>query len=446
VKVWSLKVRLLTLAAIGISLVLGLAGFGFSWLYRQHVEKFVMTELTMHLEQLLADVTVLPDGLVAALPKLSDPRFEQPGGGLYWQIDIPNQSSLRSRSLWDEAIVVPTPPKSTDEDHAHILQLASGAEIFALEKLIVASNESGVERSVVVTVGIDRDRVTNPMSEFRRALLVGLALTYATLLASTLAIISLGLKPLQEVKRGIALLRSGASLFNSDRLPSEVIPLAEEVNALVVAREQQLESARKRASNLAHGLKTPLAVMMSVANELRSKGHVESADNISLNTGQMRDLVDRELTRSRMADGLQTHRADFAEVIQKVIATMRKAPRGAELQWNLAVPEGLKVAMDRVDLTELLGNLLDNARKHAREGVRVSHDKKTLVVEDDGLGVADAELPLILRRGVQLDEKMPGSGIGLAIVSDLADVYGLTLAVRRSDLGGLAVEVSLPAV
>jgi signal transduction histidine kinase len=445
-KVWSLKFRLIILAAVGISLVLGLAGVGFSWLYRQHVEKFVLTELTMHFEQLLADVTVLPNGLVAAMPKLSDPRFEQPGGGLYWQIDAPNQSSLRSRSLWDEAIVVPTPPQSTEEDHAHILQLASGGEIFALEKLIIASNESGLERSVVVTVGIDRDRVTNPMSEFLRALLVGLALTYATLLAATFAIITLGLRPLQEVKRGIASLRSGAANFKSDRLPSEVIPLAEEVNALVMAREHQLENARKRASNLAHGLKTPLAVMFAASNELRSQGHVVSADNIALNASQMRDLVDRELTRSRMAEGINSHRADVAEVLQKIVATMKKAPRGDVLLWTVDVPRDIIVAIERVDLTELLGNLLDNARKHAHQMVRISHDGKTLVVEDDGQGVSEQQLPMILKRGVRLDEKLPGSGIGLAIVSDLAEVYGLTLDVRRSDLGGLAVEVSMPPV
>jgi signal transduction histidine kinase len=147
-----------------------------------------------------------------------------------------------------------------------------------------------------------------------------------------------------------------------------------------------------------------------------------------------------------MADSLHAHRSEFLDALNRVVATMRKAPRGSDLQWSVAIPAKLIVAMDRVDLMELLGNLLDNARKHAREIVRVSHDGKTLVVEDDGLGVSDAELPLIFKRGVQLDEKLPGSGIGLAIVSDLADVYGLTIDVRRSDLGGLAVEVSLPAV
>jgi signal transduction histidine kinase len=445
-KPWSLKLRLLSLAAIGISIVLGLAGVGFSWLYKQHVEKFVLTELSTHMDQLLAGVTVSNDGKVSQHSALSDPRFEQPGGGLYWQIDVAGQASLRSRSLWDETINVPTPPETTEEDHAHILTLPSGGELFALEKLVIASNDAGLDKKLVVTVGLDRERVTTPITEFSRALLLGLALTYAALLASTLAIVTLGLRPLQAVKRGIEALRSGAERFDSTGLPQEVTPLTDEVNALVAARETQLENARKRASNLAHGLKTPLAVMLAIANDLRSKGNAEAADNISLNASQMRDLVDRELTRSRMSEASNAHRADLNEALEKVVATMKKAPRGDTLKWNTALSDQVKVTMDRVDLMELLGNLIDNARKHASEMVRVSHNGKTLVVEDDGLGVLDAELQQIFKRGVRLDEKLPGSGIGLAIVSDLADVYGLTIDVRRSDLGGLAVEVSLPAV
>ncbi len=442
-KPWSLKIRLLIFAALGISFVLGAAGLGFSWLYKQHVERFVLTELSTHLEQLLAGVAVADSGIVEVSSQLSDPRFEQPGGGLYWQIDVAGQDSLRSRSLWDEAIVVPTPPSTTGEDHAHILVLASGKELFALEKMIVASPQSGQDKNLVVTVGIDRDRVTNPISEFLQALIFGLVITYAALMATTFAIILLGLRPLQAVKLGVASLRAGAKNFDSTNLPSEVSPLADEVNALVSAREQQLESARKRASNLAHGLKTPLAVMMAISNELRAQGNATPADNIALNASQMRDLVDRELTRSRMAQGFNTHRANASEVLIKVIATMKKAPRGDELEWQQSLPDGLIFAMDQVDLMELFGNLLDNARKHARHVVRVTFDDNHLVVEDDGPGVSEQQLDMILKRGVQLDEKLPGSGIGLAIVSDLADVYGLSLQTKRSALGGLAVEVGI---
>jgi signal transduction histidine kinase len=445
-KPWSLKNRLLILAAVGISLVLAIAGFGFNWLYKQHVEKFVLTELTTHMDQLLAGVTLTESGIVEATSVLSDPRFQEAGGGLYWQIDVTGQKSLRSRSLWDEALIVPTPPITPEEDHAHVMRLPSGGEIFALEKMIVASNDVGLEKNMVVTVGIDRDRVTNPISDFLHAMLLGLAMTYVALLASTLAIITLGLAPLKAVAMGVARLRNGASTFETAKLPSEVTPLADEVNALVAARETQLESARKRASNLAHGLKTPLSVMQAIANELKQKGQSDASENIAMNASQMRDLVDRELTRSRMSDGKNNHRAAFNDVLTRVVATMQKAPRGDAIVWKQNTPSSLRVAMDTVDLMELLGNLLDNARKYANELVFISHDGKTLTIEDDGSGVSEEKVQMIIKRGVRLDEKLPGSGIGLAIVSDLVEVYGLTLAVRRSDLGGLAVDIKLPAV
>lgn len=445
-KPWSLRLRLIAFAALGISAVLIAAGFGFSLMYKRHVERFVMTELSNHFDQLLSGVNVLDDGKVEVVSTLSDPRFEQPGGGLYWQIDIKDQPSLRSRSLWDEQLTVPTPPDSEEEDHAHVMPLPGGGEIFALEKLITATSKSGIEKKMVVTVGIDRTRVTNPVSEFLRALLLGLGLTYIGLLATTLTIISFGLKPLQSVKRGIAAMRSGAAVFKTEGLPEEVTPLAEEVNALMQSRERQTERARQRASNLAHGLKTPLSVMQSIANDLRDKGQDHDADAITLNANQMRDLVDRELTRSRMTDGMNTHRTHLADVLNRVVSTMKKAARGDALQWHTDLKQDFHVSMETVDLMELLGNLLDNARKHATEMVQISHDGQSLVVEDDGDGVSDADLKTILKRGVRLDEKSPGSGIGLAIVNDLAEVYGLELSVQRSPLGGLSIQIKMPGV
>jgi signal transduction histidine kinase len=303
VKPWSLRNRLVIFAVLSISFVLIIAGMGIAALYKAHVEDFVLTELTSHSDQLLGITTLTDAGRVEVNDELSDPRFQQPGGGLYWQIDIDGQSALRSRSLWDESMIIPTPPGTEEEEHAHILVLPNGNEIFAIERRVTLSNESGVEKSAVVTMGVDRTRITTPIGQFLRSFLGGLLLTYAALLLSMIAIIWLSLRPLISVKGKIADMRAGNTAFKTDDLPSEVLPLANEVNALSAAREVQLQRARQRASNLAHGLKTPLAVMQAIANDLRQKGMGTQADGIAMNASQMRDLVDRELTRSRIASG-----------------------------------------------------------------------------------------------------------------------------------------------
>jgi signal transduction histidine kinase len=444
VKTWSLHNRLVLFAILSISFILIIAGMGIAALYKAHVENFVLTDLTSHSDQLLGITSVSPSGAISVEAELSDPRFQQPGGGLYWQIDVKGQTSLRSRSLWDENMIIPTPPKSEEEDHAHILVLPTGQEIFALERRVTLSNDSGIEKSAVVTVGMDRDRITSPISQFLQVFVSGLIFTYVALLVSMIAIISLSLRPLTAVKSKIAGLRADNIAIHLDDLPSEVLPLAEEVNALSAAREVQLGRARERASNLAHGLKTPLAVMQAIANELRNKGLSAQADGIALNASQMRDLVDRELTRSRIASGHGNYRTALAATLDRVIATMKKAPRGEGLLWDNAVPQSVEVAMDRTDLLELVGNVLDNARKHAASKVIISYSGGVLTISDDGKGVPDDQLSSIMQRGVRLDEKSPGSGIGLAIVADLADVYSLTVTAKRAAIGGLALAIQMP--
>jgi signal transduction histidine kinase len=444
VKRWSLHSRLVLFAVLSISFILIVAGMGIASLYKSHVENFVLTDLTTHSDQLLGITSMTASGKVAVDAELSDPRFQQPGGGLYWQIDVEGQASLRSRSMWDENMVIPTPPSLEHDDHAHILVLPTGREIFALERRVSLSNESGTEKSAVVTVGIDRDRITSPIGQFLQVFVGGLFVTYAALLVSMIAIISLSLRPLSAVQFKIAKLRADNTAIRVDDLPNEVLPLAEEVNALSAAREVQLGRARERASNLAHGLKTPLAVMQAIANELRQKGMSAQADAIGLNSSQMRDLIDRELTRSRIASGHGNYRATLSPTLERVIATMKKAPRGDELTWDNRVPDNIEVALDRTDLLELVGNVLDNARKHAATTVRIAFIDNMLTISDDGKGVPDSQLATIMQRGVRLDEKSPGSGIGLAIVADLAEVYGLTITAKRADLGGLALMIQMP--
>lgn len=442
----SLRVRLALLAALAISALLGLTGLGLSFLFERYVERFVVGELTTHFEQLVSGLNFDREGNLLSKSKLSDPRFVQPQGGMYWQVDFQGSPSLRSKSMWDESFVVPTPPAGPEENHAHVMSGPGGLQVLALERLVILPDATGKEHSLVITVAMERSRLQSTVSDFGKSLLVGLVALYAALLSSTLLVIVLGLRPLKFLQTSVGALRTGRSARIVGSHPEEVAPLVGEVNALVEAREKQLERARQRAGNLAHGLKTPLTVLVATASELAAGGQQQAADNIRLAAGQMRDLVDRELARSRMALADASHRAALQPAVERMVETLKRAPRGDAIAWQIDVPPETHLAIDNTDLLELLGNLVDNARKHARSKVRIRHDGQWLMVEDDGPGVPADKLPTIARRGVKLDALAAGSGLGLSIVSDLADVHGFDLVFGASELGGLKAAIGLPAL
>ena len=440
----SLRFRLMALAIAATTLIVGITGITFYLLFQRHVEDFLASELDRHFQQLLSNVEVTDSGKINIRAKLSDPRFAQPNGGLYWQVNVEGQPPIRSRSLWDETLSIPNPPDASAPNRSETITGPLGVEVFALERVVEIPVQGASGKSVLFTVAEDRSRVSNAISSFANATTRGLGLVYLALLVGSGLMIALGLRPLGALRHGVEQVRIGKQHRLSEDVPQEVAPLVQEVNGLVEAREKQLERARQRASNLAHGLKTPLAVMISIADGLRIDGRSKEATDIKQAAGQMRDLVERELAKSRMTDGSASYRSNLARVTQRILETIKRAPRGDELLWRVDIANDAHVAMDPTDLTEMMGCLLDNARKHASSLVRVTYDNRTLVVEDDGPGVDDDKLSTILQRGVKLDSTKPGSGLGLSIVSDLAEVYKFDLDVSRGALGGLQVTAAIP--
>ncbi len=440
----SLRARLLLLATISTLLLLAAAGFSFHQLFQRHVESYARSELALHFDELLANLEVDAAGKIRVVRPLSDPRFEQPGGGLYWQVDPPSGQPLRSRSLWEEHLTVP--PIVGNDDAMTTIKGPSGSTLLAIVQEIALDTPQGGDIEVEVVVAQDRSGVANAVSSFAQDMFWGLGALAIALVAASLAIILLGLRPLGELKSEIERLRRGQVYRISTALPAEVHPLTQEINELMEAREKQLERARQRAGNLAHGLKTPLTVLASIASDLESDGDTEISEQIALTTGQMRDLVDRELARSRMAAGASTHRTLLLPHVQRIVDALKRAPKGQALDWKISVPTETTVAIDAVDLLELLGNLAENASKHAKGLVAISHDGAALVVEDDGAGVPPEKIASISRRGVKLDSLAAGSGLGLAIVTDLAEAYDFPMAFDASPLGGLRVKLGLPAL
>jgi signal transduction histidine kinase len=445
----SLRVRLLVAGAGSILIALALAGVGLTLLFERHVERRVIAELELTLRQLIGHLGYDAYGALQLERPLTDPRFEQPLSGLYWQVMKQHSGPvLRSRSLWDETLDLPADRLPTPEVRRHVIRGPGGAALLVVERSVDLPARAG-GGTIRAAVAIDRAEIHAAGRAFAGELAPSLALLFAVLLAAAWVQVSVGLRPLDTIRRRLAAIRAGATARMGKDFPDEVRPLAAEVDSLLAAQEASLERARAHAADLAHGLKTPLTVLADDARQLRARGEVELADEISTLTGGMHRHVERALARARSgarARGGANQPVSF--VAAQVVEVMRRTPRGRGLHWRIDVPADLLVLVDGQDLTEMLGNLVENAGKWARTEVRLSgrrDDEGTaLVVEDDGPGVPDEELATVLTRGGRLDASKPGAGLGLAIVGDLVEAYGGSLSLGRSLLGGLRVELRLP--
>lgn len=433
----SLRLRLLlgTAAALGITLLI--AGASLYVLFERYVEQVASQQLQNHFVQLAANISIDAQGHVKTGAVLSDPRFQKPYGGLYWQINEESAADARSRSLWDYTLAQTKVPDGT----VHIINGPENSRLFALEKHIILQDQNQMPRPIDVTVAIDRAEIDQTLDDFGFKLATGLALLFAALLATSFLQTIIGLSPLEALRRGVESIMAGRAVKLEGEYPSEVEPLAQELNALLQARENELERARLRAGNLAHGLKTPLTVMSAVADELAAKGKSNIAQEIRDGAEQMRILVERELARARMASGQAVQLTLIAPIVTRMINALKHTTDNNALLWHSAIPSDAVFPLEPSDLLELVGNLLDNARKWAKSQIYVSFNDGVLSFEDDGPGVPDDQMQAIQKRGVRLDENVSGTGLGLGIVRDLCDTYGLELKMKRSNLGGLSVSI-----
>jgi signal transduction histidine kinase len=431
------------IAGVGSVLVaLCLSAFGLLVLFERHVERRVVTELQIHLDQLIAGLERDVEGdLVLARPP-ADPRFDQPLSGLHWQIVIESDGTiLRSRSLWDDVLSLPSKPMIDGTVHQHHLAGPSGSTLLALERnLVLPAWLGGSEIRAVVAH--DTSDLRAATQAFASDLVPFLALIGVLLIAAAWAQVAVGLRPLSTIRNRLAAIRSGASRRLGAAFPDEVRPLATEVDALLSARELQIEKAKARATDLAHGLKTPLQVLAGDIARLEAKGETTTAKRIAEVAAAMRRNVERELARARIADGFANGRADVGNVVRRVVAVVRRTPDGAPLDWVVEVPPDLQARIDPDDLAEALGNLVENAARHACRTISLTGhdgaDTVVIAVRDDGPGIPEDQLDDALKRGGRLDSSDSGTGLGLAIVSDIAAAWSGTLNLENTGRGLLA--------
>ncbi|WP_075293217.1 sensor histidine kinase [Pararhizobium arenae] len=439
----SLRLRLALAGAASVGLALLLAFFGLSLLFERHVERRVVDELVVHLDQVIAGLGRRDGAVIDVVRPPADPRFETPLSGLYWQIDTP-QGQRFSRSLWDTSLAVPR-QTAVGVQQLH-LEKADGSDLIAVSRNIVTDARLG-NLPVTATVAVDRSIIDTATWAFRKDLLPYLALLALLLFAASVAQIVVGTKPLDELRRRIARIRSGEADRLGSGFPDEVQPLTAEVDGLLQYREEQLLRARERAAELAHGFKTPLQILAGDVERLKTLGQHDMAGDIGSVIKAMRRLVDHEMARARIAGSGHRATSDLKKVIASVVAVVQRTPTGQMMAWIVDVPENLKVKIDPDDLAELIGNLTENAARYGRREVSVWATASGTLVEidirDDGPGIPEEQLPYVLRRGGRLDTTSGGAGLGLSISESI--VLSARGSIRLKNLGpGLAVSIALP--
>jgi signal transduction histidine kinase len=436
----SLEARLIGVSLLWIVLALGVAAYVLSELYQNHVEGEHAERIGGYLEELAAALDVNSDGALVVQRDLSDPLFRRPYSGLYWEVFVDGRTVLRSRSLWDQSIG--TERVRVESRGPVSLPGPDGQELSAWTKTILHPHHP---RPITMLVAADRSRVESMASSFTRTLAVSLAILALGLGAVVVAQIQIGLAPLRRLGRTITELREGHVDRVEGDFPSEVRPLVEDLNAVLNENRELLARARAQAGNLAHALKTPLAV---IRNSLVSIGACPSSATISAEVERMHQAIERHLVRAR-AGSVQQHgrRVLVRAVLEDVVRAIGRM-HGDKVHIELAGDASARFRGDASDLQEILGNLVDNAAKWARSQVRV--DLRTMdgrieiTIDDDGPGIPLQRRTEAIQRGVRLDTSRPGSGLGLQIVDELCRIYEGSLVLGDSTLGGLAAKVVLP--
>ncbi|MFN3624651.1 MAG: sensor histidine kinase [Hyphomicrobium sp.] len=434
----SLRLRLLAAAAIFVLAALALSAGALTYLFERHVERWINAELASYIDQIISGIDKSPNGdLVVGRPP-GDPRFHRPLSGLYWQVNVePAGPVLRSRSLWDFEIALPAEARVGDELHEYELPGPDKQRLHLVQRRIELPSRVGgnVAR---VAAAIDDAAINAASRGFAGAVVPLLAVLAAMLTAAAWAQVSIGLRPLSAVRRKLADIASGTAPRLGSDFPDEVLPLASEIDRLLEARERQIEKARTRAGDLAHGLKTPLQLLSDDAQRLKAKGETEIAEDIEGIAASMRRHVERELTRARSGANAGNASANVDAVAHRVVRVIERTPEGRRLAWTIDIPSGLLACIDAEDLTEALGNLVENAARHASESVTihacVSQGAIELSVIDDGPGIPTARSQEALVRGGRLDSS-GSAGLGLAIVGDIAEAWGATLNIVSPERG-----------
>ncbi len=449
----SIASRLFLSAAFWSTLILALAGLGLSALNARWTEANFDDQLDVYLKALVANVAIPNEETKAGAQAAIAPQFELAFSGWYWQItrtDVNPPEIRASKSLF--ATQLPH-LVAVGEDHGAILSGYAvgpgGHEVRMIEREI----DAGDEGRYLVQVAANAEVIEGQERSFEWALAATFLTLALALIGSTALAVRFGLRPLRVLQEGVAAIRRGEAERIAGEFPQDVAPLATEVNQLIDANREIVERARTQVGNLAHALKTPLSVLINEADSMSPS----LSEKVREQAETMRRQVAFYLDRARAAARARTFGAatELKPVVEGLVRTYDKLHQDRRITFDVDLQPGLKFRGEAQDLTDLIGNLLDNAGKWAHERVSirasrlVSAEKEAgtfliAEIDDDGPGLERSARAAALERGKRLDESRPGSGLGLSIVVDLASIYGGSLQLDESPPGGLRAILKLP--
>ena len=449
----SLAARLILAAAVWALIGLVVGGFVLSDAFRTAASDSFDTSLQVDLDGMIAAAEPDPTGKVMLQEQFLNRRFARAYSGLYWQIEpVEGGPAQISHSLFDRILKI----RDTRTIQGFVWGYADGPLDQHLRVLarrvsfsISATPDPKDVRFYVFMVAGDLASLDAQIADFNGTLVWSFAVLFVGLVIAVFLQVRIGLQPLREVREALARIRNGQAQRLEGKFPSEIAPLAAEMNSLIEHSAEVVERARTHVSNLAHFLKTPLTVLATEAQAASGP----FAEVVRRQVGTMRRQIDHYLTRARTAGALNVigNRTQVAPVLEDLARVLRRihAERGVEV--SVSAPTPLYFRGERQDLEEMAGNLMDNACKWAHAQVSVTAVREadgmlSIRVDDDGPGLAPEDRERVLHRGERLDESVPGSGLGLSIVRDISKLYRGGLEFGQSASDGLSAVLKLPAI
>ena len=449
----SLRFRLLAGTLVWIIATLTIAGWSLANLFHQHVAEQFRVGLDSHLEQLTANLAIDQTGKAYLAAPLSDPRLRRPNSGLYWQIDrldgprvLAEHGVLRSRSLWDHVLKVPEDTVADGEIHEHQVVGPRDLPLEMIERRVYPAEQPAQPLRLIVAA--DARLITEPVERFNGLLAWSLMMLGFGLILAVIVQVLIGLRPLGHLRRALTEVQEGSAPSIVGRFPLEIQPLVDDFNQVLTHNARIVTHARTQAGNLAHAVKTPLTILANAASRPDPQLPQLVAEQVAVAQGQ----VDYHLARARAAAAARIPGVHCAvkPLLESLIRVMGRLYGDKQLLATISdATPGPVFRGEQQDLQEMLGNSLENAWKWATSRVDISFrsegERLTVLIDDDGPGLAAERRQAVLVRGVRADERVPGSGLGLAIVSDLAQLYDGSVALDASPLEGLRVRLNLPA-